>query len=241
MSNADSILTHTTNRVYPIPDKKWKYYQEWHNTLFFHWKVAPSLLEKYIPKDIQLDTIEDTAWVSLVAFEVKKMRLRNLPGIPYINNFHEINIRTYVIKDGIPGIYMFSIETDKFIEVLISRLFIGLPYQKADIERNEDLLLSFNTQFEQYVSTRFKCHGTLPAKTKTDIWLTERHCLYEYSNNELYRFDIHHKEWNLKKLYARMHFIKYKAGDFSLDFFPDKTHCCEKLRVLLWAKQNVQI
>jgi uncharacterized protein YqjF (DUF2071 family) len=239
MDNANTILTHTNNRVYPVPDKKWKYYQEWHDTLFFHWKVTPSLLEKYIPKGIQLDTINNMAWVSLVAFEVRKMRLRNLPSIPYINNFHEINVRTYVIKDDVPGIYMFSIETNKLIEVLFGQIFIGLPYQKTDIERDKYTLWSFNPSFEQYMSAGFKCHGFMGAKSRTDVWLTERHCLYEYNDGTLYRFDIHHEEWDLKKLYARMHFVKYRAGEFRLNIFPDKVHCCKKLKVLLWAKQKV--
>lgn len=133
MTKTDYILTQTSNRQYALPDRKWKYFQEWHDTLFLNWKVPKVLLEKHIPKELELDTFDNMAWVSLVAFEVKKMRPRNLPAIPYVSNFHEINVRTYVIKNGIPGIYMFSIETNKFIEVLLTRFFIGLPYQKSNI------------------------------------------------------------------------------------------------------------
>src|SRR3954463_8916140 len=105
MNKTDKILADTSHRQYPLPQKKWKYFQEWHNTLFFHWEIPPNLIENYIPEGLELDTINNMAWVSLVAFEVKNMRLRNLPPIPYVSDFQEINIRTYVIKDGIPGIY----------------------------------------------------------------------------------------------------------------------------------------
>ena len=142
MTNVNNILADTSNRQYPLPEKNWKYFQEWHDTLFFHWKVAPDLLQDYIPDDLELDVLDDYAWVSLVAFEVKNMRLRNLPAFPYVSHFHEINIRTYVVKDGIPGIYLFSIETDKFIEVLLTNLFIGLPYRKTKIKRAENQLSS---------------------------------------------------------------------------------------------------
>lgn len=140
MTNVNDILAYTANRQYPLPEKKWKYYQEWHNTLFFHWKVPKNLIENYIPDGLELDLHNDIAWISLVAFEVKNMTLRNVPPLPYISNFHEINIRTYVIKDGIPGIYLFSIETDKFIEVLLTRIFIGLPYKKSKINRTTNRL-----------------------------------------------------------------------------------------------------
>jgi uncharacterized protein YqjF (DUF2071 family) len=241
MELPEQILTHTSNRVYPIPKKDWKYYQEWHDTVFFHWKVSPALLKKHIPEGTELDTIDGNAWVSLVAFDVKKMRMRNWPSIPYLNNFHEINVRTYVSKDGIPGIYMFSIETDKLIEVLISRLLIGIPYQKADIERDKHSLWLCNSKRKQHVSFYFKCRGASIKKTKIDVWLTERHCLYEFNNNTLCRIDIHHKEWDLKKPSANIHLIKYRAGDFPLNIFPDTCHCCKKIKVLLWGKENIML
>jgi uncharacterized protein YqjF (DUF2071 family) len=149
MSKIDEILASTGNRQYALPVKKWKYFQQWHDTLFLHWEVPVYFLREHIPKQIELDTFNNMAWVSLVAFEVRNMRVRNLPAVPYISNFQEINIRTYVIKDGIPGIYMFSIETDKLIEVLLTRAFIGLPYQKANIKRTPKKLVSENKASNQ--------------------------------------------------------------------------------------------
>jgi uncharacterized protein len=236
MDNIDTILNYQANRAYPIPPKKWKYYQEWHDTVFFHWKVSPLLLENYIPDGLTLDIIDGTAWVSLVVFEVRKMRMRNLPSLPYINNFHEINLRTYVIRDGIPGIYMFSIETDKFIEVLMARWLIGLPYQLADMDITTEEVWSSNKNGQQ-LNFRFSGKSPIKVKTKLDVWLTERHCLFQDVNKRLYRFDIHHKDWLLRKLSAKLYYIKYKAGEFDLSVFPDKMHYCKKIRVLLWARQ----
>jgi uncharacterized protein YqjF (DUF2071 family) len=235
MNVAGEILSDTANRVYPIPTGKWKYYQEWHDTLFLHWKVPPALLRNYLPKTIELDTIDGCAWVSLLAFEVKKMKMRNLPSFPYVNNFHEINVRTYVIKDGIPGIFMFSVETDKLIQVLMSRLFIGIPYQIANIKRSATELFCENEN--QGVNLRFSFLNSAVKKSRTDAWLTERHSLYENQNGKLYRFDIHHKEWKLKRLIATINSISYKAGDFSLNSHPDIMHYSKKLPVLLWGKK----
>ena len=238
MTNVNHILADTSNRQYPLPQKKWKYYQEWHDTVFLHWKVPKKLLEEYIPEGLELDIIDNIAWVSLAAFEVKNMRLRNLPSLPYVSNFHEINIRTYVIKDGIPGIYLFSIETDKWIEVLLTRLFIGLPYQKASIQRTQNRLWSENKSLAQHLDISFGGSGSLIDKTATDLWLTERHSLYEKNNENIYRFDIHHKEWELKNLDTKITSIKYYAGKYALNIYPDKIQYSKKIEVVLWGREK---
>jgi uncharacterized protein YqjF (DUF2071 family) len=239
IENTGKILTHTTNRVYPLPERDWKYYQEWHNTLFYHWKVTPALLKEYIPSGLRLDTIDNMAWISIVAFEVKKMRLRNFPAIPYISNFHEVNLRTYVIKDGIPGIYMFSITTNKLIEIIISRLFVGIPYQQMQIKRNFYSIAWGSLEDDCFLRARFSYSNALVTKTMTDIWLSERHCLYETRNNNLYRYDIHHREWKLKKLTSTLDSVEGRAGGFKLNAHPDKMHYCRKLNVLLWGRKKV--
>jgi len=235
MATIKEILSSTENRQYPLPSRKWKYYQEWHYTVFFHWEVPVYFLEKYIPKGLKLDTYTSMAWVSLVSFEIQNMRLRYLPAMPYISNFEEINIRTYVIKDGIPGIYLFSIETNKLIEVLISRLLIGLPYEKAEIERSGNHLVSQNVKKNHLLD--IKIGQTAPLqKNDLDLWLTERHSLYEICNGKICRFDIHHKEWDLQDLDTTIQDLWYEAGNFIINMYPDKIHYAEKTQVLLWGK-----
>ena len=235
MASIKQILNSTENRQYALPERKWKYYQEWHHTVFFHWEVPVYFLEKYIPKDLQLDTYSSMAWVSLVSFEVKNMRLRYFPPLPYISNFEEINIRTYVIKDGIPGIYLFSIETNKLIEVLFSRLFIGLPYEKAEIERLGNHLTSQNVKKNHLLGFKIGETASLQ-KTDLDLWLSERHSLYEMCNGKICRFDIHHKEWELLDLNVKIQDIWYEAGQFIINTYPDKIHYAEKTQVVLCGK-----
>ena len=239
MNKIEHILAQTSNRQYPLPQQKWKYYQEWHDTVFFHWKVPAILLEKYIPEGLQLDTFNAIAWVSLVAFEVKNMRMRNVPALPYLSHFHEINIRTYVIKDGIPGIYLFSIETDKLIEVLFTRLFIGLPYKKSTIKRTKSALLAHNAALHSHLNIEFKNESSPAEKTDLNCWLSERHALYDNCNEKIGRFDIHHPEWELYNLNAKIIKIKYQAGRYNLNIYPDRVHYAKKIEVVLWGRKTV--
>ena len=239
MNKIEHILAQTSNRQYPLPRQKWKYYQEWHDTVLFHWKVPKILLEKYIPEGLELDTFNSIAWVSLVLFEVKNMRMRNVPALPYISHFHEINVRTYVIKDGIPGIYLFSIETDKLIEVLFTRLLIGLPYKKSIINRTKSTLLADNTALNSHLNIEFKKETSPVEKTDLNVWLSERHALYENCNKKIGRFDIHHPEWELHNLTAKIIKIKYQAGRYNLNIYPDKVHYSKKTEVVLWGRKPV--
>jgi hypothetical protein len=63
--------------------------------------------------------------------------------------------------------------------------------------------------------------------------------LYDVCENEVCRFNIHHKEWKLKDLKVSINDILYDAGKFSLTIQPDKIQYAEKLNVLLWGKEKV--
>ena len=238
MASIKEILKSTGNRQYPLPEQKWKYYQEWHQTVFLHWELPVYFLEKYIPKGLKLDTYINMAWVSLASFQVKNMRHRNLPSLPYLSNFEEINIRTYVTRNGIPGIYLFSIETNKIIEVLLTRLFIGLPYKNATIKRQRNQLYSENKKQNHLLDIKIGKSKILKNKTELDVWLTERHSLYEICDDKICRFDIHHQEWKLRDMEIKINDIGYEAGKYTINTYPDKIHYASKTQGLLWAKKE---
>jgi len=234
-----TILADTSQRTYPLPDENWKYYQQWHNTTFLHWSIPAEKIAALLPPGLQLDTFEGNAWVSLAEFEVQKMRVHYLPPFPYISNFKEINVRTYVIHKGIRGIYLFSIETDKITEVLLTRAFIGLPYEKSLIKKSSHKVLSVNSYHNYFLNYSLTPVGLPTVKSKLDYWLTERHCLYNYQNNTLYRHDIHHKEWKLEEIDISISDVNYDFKNFSLNINPDKIHFSKKLEVLLWNRRIV--
>jgi uncharacterized protein YqjF (DUF2071 family) len=114
MDKTESILQSTSHRQYPLPEKPWKQYQEWHRNLMLHWKIESSLIKGLLPDGLKLDNYEDGAWISIIAFTVKKLHPRFFPPMSFFSDFHEVNLRTYVIRDGIPGIYFFSIEAQNY-------------------------------------------------------------------------------------------------------------------------------
>ena len=66
------ILNTTEHRPWKMPTESWKFYQEWNNAVFLHWQVELSELEKFVPKELEIDLFEGKPWVSVVALQWKR-------------------------------------------------------------------------------------------------------------------------------------------------------------------------
>ena len=108
------IITTTTHRPWKMPSGSWRFYQEWNNAIFLHWQVELGELEKFVPKDLEIDLHDGNPWVSMVAFTMEKIRPKGLPYFPPISNFDEINLRTYVKSNNKAGVYTIQINSAAF-------------------------------------------------------------------------------------------------------------------------------
>lgn len=96
----DELLRLTAHRPYPLPEAPWLMTQTWENLLFLHWPVDSALVKEHVPTEFELDTFEGQAWISMAPFQVKHQRFRILPEIPMLNEYLELNVRTYVKRNG---------------------------------------------------------------------------------------------------------------------------------------------
>jgi len=215
MHIANKILSQTYNRQYPLPKGEWKAYQEWHNVLMLHWKIPVEYIADLLPEGLEPDIIDGHAWISWLSFNVENLRGRHLPSLPYVSNFEEVNLRTYVTQDGRPGIYMLSVEANKLIPIILSRLVTGIPYVKSAIERNYGCLKVFNYNNYNAAILIYYSTESLNSKAYLDYWLTERHSLYISENKKLYCYNIHHKEWNLNDV-TSIDFTAFISTSFTI-------------------------
>lgn len=180
------------------PDKPWLMTQVLQDVFFIHWPVRPDEIQASLPTGLELDVFEDTAWLSCVLFRVLRMRLRGLPPIPWMHTYLELNVRTYVVKNGVPGTYFLNIHANKYPVALGARLMTGIPYKTGT--------MNYQTCDEQFI---FKCANKFEAafqvntERKMDIksplstWLAERYSMYSVRGGKLYRGDIHHLPWHI--------------------------------------------
>jgi uncharacterized protein YqjF (DUF2071 family) len=114
-------------------------YHRWHDLLFIHWRLPPSVLRPVVPEGLDIDTWEADAWLGVVAFTMTGVRPWWSRPVPGISAFHETNLRTYVHVGGRrPGIYFFSLDAASRLAVRVARWRWELPYFYARMNIRRD-------------------------------------------------------------------------------------------------------
>ena len=238
------LLQTVSHRKWPLPIKSWSYYQEWNKALFLHWRVPADTLQQLLPSGLTLDTFENEAWISIVAFTMEKIRPKNLPSFSPVSHFHEINIRTYVIHNGKPGVYFLNIEAEKQLSAVISKMLSGLPYEKAKMKRNhqnEIQTYSSNQKKKGFeFAANYQVSNNTISKSELDLWLTERYCLYLDKGGENYLYEIHHLPWELQEVRISDIHTNYQIGSIDLNRKPDLIHYSKGIDVIAWKKELIK-
>ncbi|HEX4544968.1 MAG TPA: DUF2071 domain-containing protein [Candidatus Acidoferrum sp.] len=202
------ILDQVAHRPWPLPSGSWIIEQVWHDLLFAHWPVHTESLGPLLPPQLRIDTFDGQAWVAVVPFRMSGVRLRVTPAVPGLSKFPELNVRTYVVAQGKPGVWFFSLDAGNRAAVAIARAWFHLPYFRARMscgERNGQIhyqserahrgapAASLEGQFRPLDKVFSPQPGTL------EHFLTERYCLYAADKRgELLRGEIHHSRWPLQ-------------------------------------------
>jgi len=230
------ILGETDHRPWPLPDMNWKYYQEWNNALFLHWKVDRKLLRTYVPGVLDLDEFDGAVWVSVVIFDMERIRPRILPAFAPVSNFHEINIRTYVRHKGKSGVYFLSIEAGNRLSSWLAKSLSQLPYRYSSMERAPGHVVSANAEFEDVLEAQYSIGQSITNKTALDTWLTERYALFQDSGSQLNAFEIHHIEWPIQSMELQGLNIDYPRFQDLIQESPDACHYSSGVQVVSWDK-----
>lgn len=181
-------------------------HQNWGKLLFMHWAIDAELLRPLIPSQLSIDTFDGKAWIGVVPFTMWGIRASFLPPVPGTSAFHELNVRTYVHRNGVPGVWFFSLDAVNSLAVWGARTFYHLPYFNAEMSLEQE------GKTINYSSKRIDKRGA-PAEFQAmwnvgealdrstpdsiEFFLTERYCLYSFHRNQLYRSRIFHQPWPL--------------------------------------------
>ena len=235
------ILKYKSHRQFNYPEHPWKYYQEWNNTIFLNWEVTSELIRPYLPIGLVLDEINGKTWVSLVAFNMNNIGIRSLPKVPHISDFHEINIRVYVIFNGKPGVYFLSMEGSKRASCKVLKSLSKFPYRYSKMNRSEFVFQSQNIIFNDRLKIDYELENNPVFKDKTDVWLTERYAVFQDYKNQLIEYDVHHLEWPIQKIRIKSLDLNYPRFSFLINNQPDKLHYSKGVQVLTWDKKKFEL
>src|SRR5215211_3176375 len=105
--------------------------QTWGKLLFLHWRVPAGLLRPLVPAGLEIDLFDGSAWIGMTPFTMWGIRPARLPALPLVSRSHELNVRTYVHRDGVPGVWFLSLDASNPLAVVGARLAFHLPYFQA--------------------------------------------------------------------------------------------------------------
>ncbi len=248
----DEILKHTKHRPWPLSRGPWIMKQVWHDLLFAHWPVAVEVVRALIPAQLEIDTFGGEAWLGVVPFRMSGVRARGTMAMPGLSRFPELNVRTYVVRDGKPGVWFFSLDAANRLAVWAARFAFHLPYFLAAMNCEE------NSGWIEYGSERARREGSAAVLTgryraigeafearpgSIVHFLTERYCLYTTDGKRrILRCEIHHRAWPLQLAEASFQEnTMAAAAGIAISAAPaELLHFSRRQDVLVWAAERLE-
>jgi uncharacterized protein len=239
-----AILNEVGHRPWPMPDTPWVMTQTWHDLLFAHWPIDLRKLREKVPTEFELDLFDGKAWLGIVPFRMTNVAPRGVPSLPWVSEFPELNVRTYVRVDDRPGIYFFSLDAGSALAVRAARTLLNLPYYSATMTvRSKASAIEYNSRRddgspEALLSGAYHPIGPpFHAVMGTlEYFLMERYCLYNLDHRGApYRLDIHHPPWPLQPADAafRCNTMAEAAG-LSLPDMKPRLHFSRRQDMVAW-------
>lgn len=196
------------DRIAPTkrPDGPNKGTQRWRNLVFAHWQISPAELRPHVPAELELDMFDGTCFIGLVPFEMHAIRSSWMPRFAGLN-FLETNLRTYVLHNGRPGVYFFSLEASSWLAVKVARAVWKLPYFHACMHQHpkvtDDTAHHYDTVRYDDPAANLKLDYRRrqplppPKPGSLEHFLVERYYLFSLRGSEVMLGQVHHPPYPL--------------------------------------------
>ena len=177
--------------------------QQWQELAYVHWQYDPSVVQALLPKGLEVDTFDGSAWVGLIPFSMRNISFPGTPAIPYLGSFPEVNVRTYVKKDGIPGVWFFSLDVSRFLPALVARASYFLPYcwgSASHVVNSDSLVTTVKRRWPSRASTRIQISigERIESPDELAVFLSARWGLYSKGFGSKIRYaPVDHETWIL--------------------------------------------
>lgn len=202
----------------------------WENALFVHWPVDAALLARQLPSGLVPDIMEGSAWLGLVLLTERGVAPQLSAARAVIGKVDHLgaNVRTYVKRGGVPGIFFFSLECSSLQASLGARA-AGIPYFPARMTRTLDVDRPVERTAEEWdapdrdfsfefsssrglrgggasVRARWKLAGEIggcsPELASRAAWFVERYSVFTRWPSAcaglILRGDVQHPSWPLQ-------------------------------------------
>lgn len=240
------------NRPWPAPNSRPLMVQSWLDLLFMHWPVDASAIRPLIPRGLELETFDGSAWVGVVPFRMTGIAIRPLPPLPGLSAFPELNVRTYVWAEDKPGVWFFSLDAANLPSVWGGRFGFHLPYFHAKMtceSQNDAVRYTSRRIHRKAPPAEFKAlyrpigDPFIAKPGSLDYFLTERYCLYSADGHgRVYRAEIDHPPWPLQNAEAHTESnTMSRASGIELPNTAPLLHFAREQHVNIWGIQRLSL
>lgn len=190
----------------PRPVRRALMKQQWRDLAYIHFQYSVDEVAKVLPPGLEVDVCDGSAWVGLIPFSMRGIGVPRLPAVPYLGSFPEINVRTYVRHNGVPGVWFCSLDINRLLPVLVARTTYTLPYNFGKASNklvNDQLHTSVKRIWPRGgAGTRIEVQILEPIlePTPLEIFLSARWGLYTTTRRGALRYaPISHPRWELNR------------------------------------------
>ena len=178
--------------------------QRWENLLFCHWRYPAEVVRRVVPDDFEIDERDGSAWVSVVPLRLADVHLRDLPPLPYLNHFAELNVRTYVTRNNTPGVWFLAIYAANSACSWIGRRIFHAPYHNADVRLEGDGPYDFSSSVDGVTfGARYEPHGEpfSPDPNSLELFLAEQYGMFVRTRTGRVLLGVvRHEPWRLQSV-----------------------------------------
>lgn len=176
--------------------------QRWEDLAYLHWAYDPEAVQRLLPRGLEVDLHGGSAWVGLIPFSMRGIGLARGPAVPYFGSFAEVNVRTYVRCNGVPGVWFFSLDVNRFLPAAVARLTYRLPYcwgATSHVRDGDALRTVIRRRWPDRVehSEIAVIVGAPVVADERDVFLTARWGLYSRAGKGLRYAPVDHEPWPL--------------------------------------------
>jgi uncharacterized protein len=186
----------------------WLVSQRWENLLFAHWPVDGIALERLLPPRVEPDMRDGQAWLAIVAFLMVGTRPYGAPRAFVLPPIPELNVRTYVRVDDVPGVWFLSLDASSPFFATMGRTLYGLRYRVSRMVAvpDGDGVHYLSTRGDAAFAAKYAPTGPpAPAEAGAlEHFLVERYRLFAERRGRLITAHVTHRPWPLQPAEARI-------------------------------------
>jgi hypothetical protein len=191
---------------------------KWLNLVHLSFLADPKLLLKYKPPNIDFDTIDNKAVISLVVFNFEDTQIKGIP-LPIYGNFSELNLR-FNVKDEL-GLYSGIV----FIKEMIPRPIMAEAanflynenYEVRDIKSNivdyegSDLIkFEYSADGGHEINVVAEKRTLTPPENSVKHTLKQRNAGFGIFNGKTIMYRVEHSIWEIYPVINYSYRIDFK-------------------------------